>query len=52
VLGSEAHGISPDVLAACDEAVAIPMANEVDSLNVANAAAVFLFEARRQRGKM
>ena len=52
VLGSEAHGISPAVLAACDEAVAIPMANEVDSLNVANAAAVFLFEARRQRGKM
>lgn len=52
VLGSEAHGISPSVLAACDEAVAIPMANEVDSLNVANAAAVFLFEARRQRGTM
>ena len=36
----------------CDEAVAIPMANEVNSLNVANAGAVFLYEATRQRGKM
>ncbi len=52
VLGSEGNGISPAVLAACDEAVAIPMANGVDSLNVANAAAVFLYEAARQRGGM
>jgi tRNA G18 (ribose-2'-O)-methylase SpoU len=50
VLGSEGHGISPAVLAACDEAVAIPMANGVDSLNVGAAAAVFLFELNRQRG--
>jgi len=49
VFGSEGHGISPPVLAACDEAVAIPMANEVDSLNVSAAAAVFLYEAARQR---
>jgi tRNA G18 (ribose-2'-O)-methylase SpoU len=39
------------VLATCDEAVAIPMANEVDSLNVSAAAAVFLYEVNRQRGK-
>jgi tRNA G18 (ribose-2'-O)-methylase SpoU len=51
VFGSEGHGISPDVLAVCDEAVAIPMANEVDSLNVSMAAAVFLYEVNRQRGK-
>ena len=50
VLGSEGTGISQSVLAACDEAVAIPMANGVDSLNVASAAAVFLYEAARQRG--
>lgn len=50
VLGSEGNGISPAVLATCDEAVAIPMANGVDSINVANAAAVFLYEAARQRG--
>jgi len=51
VFGSEGHGLSPEVLAACDEAVAVPMANEVDSLNVSAAAAVFLYEANRQRGK-
>jgi tRNA G18 (ribose-2'-O)-methylase SpoU len=51
VFGSEGFGISPQVLAGCDEAVAIPMANEVDSLNVGAAAAVFFYEANRQRGK-
>ena len=49
VFGSEGNGISPVVLAACDEAVAIPMPPTVDSLNVASAAAVFLYEASRQR---
>jgi tRNA G18 (ribose-2'-O)-methylase SpoU len=51
VFGSEGHGISKEVLAACDEAVAIPMANEVDSLNVSAAVAVFLYEVNRQRTK-
>ena len=49
VLGSEGAGISRDVLAVCDEAVAIPMSNEIDSLNVGSAASVFLYEAARQR---
>lgn len=49
VLGAEGDGIHPDVLAACDEAVMIPMAGGVDSLNVAAAAAVFFSEAARQR---
>lgn len=52
VFGSEGHGLTPDVLAACDYAAAIPMSSGVDSLNVASAAAVFLYEANRQRGKM
>jgi tRNA G18 (ribose-2'-O)-methylase SpoU len=52
VFGSEGCGISPAVLEACDEAVAIPMPPMVDSLNVGAAAAVFLYEANRQRGKM
>ncbi len=52
IFGSEGVGLSPDVLAACDEAVAIPMRAGVDSLNVGSAAAVFLYEASRQRGPM
>lgn len=51
VFGSEGTGISPEVLAACDEAVQVPMANGVDSLNVGSAAAVFLYEVARQRGR-
>lgn len=49
VFGSEGYGISSGVLEACDEAVAIPMSSGVDSLNVGNAAAVFLYEVHRQR---
>lgn len=49
VFGSEGEGINPAVLAVCDESVAIPMENNVDSLNVASASAVFLFEVQRQR---
>jgi tRNA G18 (ribose-2'-O)-methylase SpoU len=52
VFGSEGYGISPAVLAACDEAAAIPMPPTVDSLNVGSAAAVFLYEANRQRRRM
>jgi tRNA G18 (ribose-2'-O)-methylase SpoU len=51
VFGSEGHGISDSVLDACDVAVAIPMHSGTDSLNVASATAVFLFEAQRQRAK-
>ena len=52
VFGSEGLGISAEVLKACDDAVAIPMAEKVDSLNVGSAAAVFLYEANRQRNRM
>ena len=51
VFGSEGDGISRAVLENCDEAVAIPMSADVDSLNVGAAAAVFLYEVRRQRNK-
>ncbi len=50
VFGSEGSGLSPAVLAACPESAAIPMPPAVDSLNVGSAAAVFLYEANRQRG--
>jgi tRNA G18 (ribose-2'-O)-methylase SpoU len=50
VFGAEGEGIRPEVLALCDEAVAIPMPVGVDSLNVGSASAVFLYEVARQRG--
>jgi tRNA G18 (ribose-2'-O)-methylase SpoU len=49
VFGSEGPGLLAEVLATCDEAIAIPMEAEVDSLNVGSAAAVFLYEVARQR---
>jgi len=50
VFGSEGEGIASHVLAACDELFAIPMSGGVDSLNVASANAVVLYEVSRQRG--
>ncbi len=50
VLGSEARGLGPAWSGPDVELVHIPMAGLADSLNVAAAAAVLLFEARRQRG--
>jgi len=49
VFGSEGEGISPAILDQCDSCVAIPMPPDIDSLNVACAASVFLYEASRQR---
>ena len=50
VIGSEGRGVRPRVRAACDGAVRIPIQGPVGSLNASVAAAVLLFEARRQRG--
>lgn len=49
VVGSERNGVSPAFVEAADEAVRIPMGTGVDSLNVAVAAGIVLFEATRQR---
>jgi RNA methyltransferase, TrmH family len=49
LVGTEKHGLTDDALAAADVRVRIPMAGRVNSLNVATAAAVVLFEAVRQR---
>lgn len=48
VIGSEAHGLSEGQRKALDELVRIPMANNVDSLNLAVSVGVILFEAKRQ----
>jgi 23S rRNA (guanosine2251-2'-O)-methyltransferase len=49
VLGSEGRGLRQRVAKTCDELVSIPVAGSVGSLNASVAAAVILFEARRQR---
>lgn len=49
VVGSERHGVDAEWIAAADETVRIPMSGRADSLNVAVAAGVVLFEAARQR---
>lgn len=52
LLGNEGSGLSPDLSAISDVAVKIPLASGVESLNVAIAAALMLYEARRQREKI
>lgn len=49
VLGNEGAGLSPELSVISDVAVKIPLASGVESLNVAIAAALILYEARRQR---
>ena len=50
VFGAEGKGLRPLVRRTCDLAVSIPQLGSVESLNVSVAAAVLLYEARRQRG--
>ena len=49
LFGAEGAGVRPEWLAAADARVHIPMPGAIESLNVAAAAAVCLFEAVRQR---
>jgi len=49
LVGSEAHGLSEELLAAADRHVRIPMPGRAESLNAAIAAALMLFEVVRQR---
>lgn len=48
VMGTEGDGLSHDVISDADYVVRIPMKNNVDSLNVAAAAAVAFWELRRK----
>jgi TrmH family RNA methyltransferase len=49
VVGSEKSGITDDLRDAADELVSLPMSGDVDSVNVAVAAGVLVFDAMRQR---
>ena len=49
VFGAEGGGVRPLVRRTCDGTISIPLAAGVESLNVSVAAALVLFEARRQR---
>lgn len=49
LMGSEAEGLSQEIQELVDESVIIPMAGGAESLNVAMASTVLLFEAMRQR---
>jgi 23S rRNA (guanosine2251-2'-O)-methyltransferase len=49
VFGAEGRGLRPLVRRACDLEITIPQLGRVDSLNVSVAAALLLYEARRQR---
>ena len=50
IFGREGSGVSQDVSSLADELIHIPMAPGVESLNVAAAGAIILYEAARQRG--
>ena len=50
IMGGEGAGVSHTAVAASQKQVTIPMAEPVESLNVATATALILYEAARQRG--
>jgi RNA methyltransferase, TrmH family len=50
VLGNEAHGLPAGIAADLDLVVRVPLAGRAESLNLAAAAAVLLYEASRRRG--
>ena len=51
VMGSEGKGLRRLTRSLCDRLVSIPMRGAVESLNVAVATGVLLFEVVRQRGE-
>jgi len=52
MMGSERHGLNPEMEKACDYMVRIPMEGRGDSLNLAVAAAVVLYEIYNQSRKL
>jgi TrmH family RNA methyltransferase len=48
-VGSEAHGLSDEILKLCDFTVKIPMIGDTESLNAGVAGSILMYEAYRQR---
>jgi TrmH family RNA methyltransferase len=52
VFGNEAHGLPDEVLAQCDDTLIVPIYGRAESMNLATAASVCLYEtAFSQRGR-
>ena len=49
MMGSEREGLQPELMDLCETAVSIPMVGHVDSLNLAEATAILLYEIFNQR---
>lgn len=49
VFGTEATGLSKEMINACDYRIKIPMLGHIDSLNVSTSVAVLVYDAMRQR---
>ena len=47
LIGSEGHGLSRELLRACDGEIISPMSGEAESLNAAVAAAIVMWEMQR-----
>jgi len=52
VMGNESSGVCPELIAAADRVVKIPMAGSAESLNVAAAAAILMYEAAGKSGRI
>ncbi len=50
VMGTESTGLSDIWLKNATQNIIIPMGGKIDSMNVSNASAIVVFEAKRQRG--
>ena len=49
VVSNEGNGASKEILDGADEILSIPMDGKTESLNVAIASGIIMFESRRQR---
>ena len=49
IIGNEGNGISPELMMRADEKIMIPMAGNTESLNVAVAAGILMYERIRRR---